>query len=392
MKLQRLQLLFLAMVMVLAGCSSTEKMMDNGNYDRVISRAHNKLSGKKHKKDKYVMALEEAFEKATREDMKQIDQLKTRGTAADWEKIMRIASGIDRRQTLVEPYLPLIAKEGYQAKFQFVMVSEILDVAFDNVVVQLYAEGSGLLLRGRDGDKLAARDAYASFDRLIDYHEGYRDAHALRSEARELGINRVLIVQDAAKYVWIPDYIEGRILDEFPVSDGFWTQFYFKGDSVEADLEARFTLTGVDVGPNQLREEVLARSKRVEDGWEYVLDERGNVAKDTLGNDIRQTRYTRVRANVIRTHQEKVVRVTGQFRVVDVETGRTLKSRPLTGDARFYHRAQWFVGDERALDDRDRRYNALQPFPSDDQVVIEAADAIKPLLLKELKRKYYAAS
>ena len=391
MKLNRLYLL-IPILAIFGACSSTDDLMDRGNYDQVISKAHRKLRGKKHKKDKHVVALEEAFQKATKKDMQRIDELKRRGTAADWEKIMQIAGQIDRRQELVEPYLPLIAKEGYQAKFQFVRVSEILDVAYDNVIIQLYAEGSDLLLHARDGDKIAAREAYESFDRLIDRYEGYRDAHRLREEARDLGINKVRIVQDAKANVWIPDYIQGRILSDFPVSDDFWTRFYFASDSVEADLEARFTLTGVDVGPDALREEQLDRSERVEDGWEYVLDERGNVAKDSLGNDIRETKYTRVRATIMRTHQEKVATVYGQFKVTDLATGRTLQSKPLNGEARFYHRAQWYRGDERALSNSERRYTALQPFPSDDRLVIEAADAIKPLITKELKRRYYAAS
>jgi hypothetical protein len=76
---------------------------------------------------------------------------------------------------------------------------------------------------------------------------------------------------------------------------------------------------------------------------------------------------------------------------VDVHTGRVLASKPLNGTAHFVHTAQWFIGDERALRDRDRIYVALEPYPADDQLIIQAADALKPLFLNELKRDYYAS-
>jgi hypothetical protein len=249
-----------------------------------------------------------------------------------------------------------------------------------------------LLEQGRDGDKFAAREAHMAFKKLLNHTSDYRDAFSLMRESRDLGTNHIRIVQQNASNSWIPDYLAGRILGDFAIDDGFWTKFHFATDTGRyADVEAILTITGVDVGPQSMREDVDRRSRSIEDGWDYVLDENGNVAKDSSGNDIKQARYVTARADVIRTTQEKMAYIRAEFKAIDLHTGRILATMPLNGTARFAHTAQWFVGDERALRSRDRRYVGLQAFPSDEQLIIQAANALKPLFLKELKRDYYAS-
>ena len=60
--------LSLSLTLSLYSCASADKMLETGNYDGLVNLAVNKLSGKK-KKEVYVTALEEGFEKITRHDM-----------------------------------------------------------------------------------------------------------------------------------------------------------------------------------------------------------------------------------------------------------------------------------------------------------------------------------
>ena len=50
-------------------CTSPMKLVETGNYDQAINASIKKLSGKKKKKHKHVMALETAFGKATKRDI-----------------------------------------------------------------------------------------------------------------------------------------------------------------------------------------------------------------------------------------------------------------------------------------------------------------------------------
>ncbi len=378
------------------GCQTADKLMDDGDYDQVIALAHKKLNGKKNKKEKYVRALESAFEKAVQRDMSRIELLKQSGRASDWEKIIVLAESIERRQQKIHPMLPLLDREGYRADFRFVKTGQILDYAGKAVLVELYKEGNALLELGRNGDKLSARNAHQAFDKIFYYSDVdqriYPDANDLRDEARNLGITYVRIIQENATNDWMPKYLNDILVEDFAVADGFWTQFTFENDStVKADLEARFIITSVEVGSEIQRREIIERTKRIEYGWEYVYDERGNVAKDTLGSDIRQRRFIRVRADVIRTYQEKGSFVSALIKITDLNRGIVLASVPVNSNARFYHMGQTFSGDRRALRSRDRQFIELQAFPSDEQLIIEAVQNLKPMLIRELKRDVYAS-
>ena len=335
---------------LLMSCNTAERMLDDGDYDGLISMAKRKLKGKKNKPDKYVIAIEEAFERVTKRDMNRIEMLQRRGTANDWEQVIRIAENMQRRQESLQPFLPLEGKDGYRAKFQFVKADEILGYASNEVTERLYAEANDLLLQARTGDKISARRAYDAYSRIFDYTPVYGNALTLRDEALELGTSLVRIIQvnNAAQYM--PAYMSDLLLQDFPVADGFWTKFYFGEDtSITADLEARFEITSVTVTPESLREERRTRTRQVEDGWDYVLDANGNVAKDSLGNDIRERKYSTVRADVIRTYQSKDARIEALLSVVDLTSGRTIATRPMHARAQFRHTASTFIGDERAL-------------------------------------------
>ena len=42
-------------------------------------------------------------------------------------------------------------------------------------------------------------------------------------------------------------------------------------------------LTNIEVSPEQIKEREYEDTKEIEDGFEYVLDGNGNVAKDSSG-------------------------------------------------------------------------------------------------------------
>ena len=121
-------LLFVITIVMLSACASADKMLDRGDYDGLINLATNKLSGKK-KKDEYVRALEQGFEKINQRDLATIESLKNSNDAEDWEEIIRVAHGIDRRQDKIEPLLPLVSVSGHHAKFTFIRTDNIITEA-----------------------------------------------------------------------------------------------------------------------------------------------------------------------------------------------------------------------------------------------------------------------
>ena len=55
--------------------------------------------------------------------------------------------------------------------------------------------------------------------------------------------------------------------------------------------------------------------KDVEDGFTYQLDKKGNVMKDSLGNDIKTKKYKTLQCALIETIQSKACRIDGDIEV-----------------------------------------------------------------------------
>jgi len=387
-------LLFLAiLVLALPSCTSVEKLVDNGNYEETIRLAQRRLTGKQKKSPKYVAALETAVNRAIERDIKAANHLKS-SKDTDWPRVHALYAKIDRRQEALRPLLPLTDKRGYQAEFRFAHVAPLLAEATDKAAAQLYAEGTRLLFAGRGGDKVAAREAYAAFDEVSDYRARYRDTDALQREARELGKVYIAVEMVNQSGSYLPTGFERELL-RVPTRgmDSRWRFYDFSRQSGKTyDYNAQIVIRNIRVSPERLNERSYIDERRITDGEEYVLDANGNVAKDTLGNDITRPRQVIVRAEVLEVLQTKSALVTGSLVLYDNVNRRVVDEDALTAEAVFENYASTFRGDRRALSSLTRRRigNRPLPFPSNESLILDAADVLKPQLQERLAGSYAA--
>jgi hypothetical protein len=363
--------------------------MDEGRYDELLTLAEKKLSGKTVNKEKYVRAAEDAFLKVTERDMARIEKLKVSNRSGDWQEIVAIANKIERRQERLRPFLPLIADSGYQARFKFVKVEDILTYAESQIVESLYEEGRSSLRQGRGGDKRAAQVAFEKFQEIVDRRGAIRDVLTLRDEARDLGIVRVLTTVDNRVERHMPEYVSDVLAETVrSIQSSFWTQYYSElPANTSADIEVRLVIQALEIGPESITHEEIPKQRKIEDGWQYVLDARGNVTKDSLGNDIKVPKYREVRAVVVRSHQEKAASLRGVLELVDTRNQQILETRPMYLEHRFTHQGQSFFGDERALERAsDRVIVGPAPFPGNESMMLVVAEMVRPALHKELNK------
>ena len=118
-------ILLFSLLLLVSSCLSPAKLVDMGNYDQAIDVSVQRLTGKKKKKAKLVKSLEIAFEKATRQDMRMAESLEKEGRPENWERINDLHRQIGRRQSKIEPLLPLVDENGYKASFQFVRIDDL---------------------------------------------------------------------------------------------------------------------------------------------------------------------------------------------------------------------------------------------------------------------------
>ena len=147
-------------------------------------------------------------------------------------------------------------------------------------------------------------------------------------------------------------------------------------------------LTDIAVSADLIKEREYVDDKTIEDGWEYVLDGKGNVRKDSAGNDIKIPKKVLIKARVFESYQSKAAHVGGKLEFYDNIDREIIQTEPLAVDAIFENYAAKFDGDKRALseDSKKKIGNQPRPFPSSESLVLQAADMLKPVIKDKIAR------
>jgi len=378
-------------VLVISSCTSVKNLVESGNYEEAVEVAQRRLTGKEKKNPKYVAALETALNRANEKDVDRAEFLR-KAANPDWVRIHAIYDNLKRRQDALRPLLPLVDKNGRKANFRFVRVEGLVLDAADKAAEQVYQEALVNLHAGRQGDKSAARAAYHDFERTERYQRAYRDSYVLSQEAEQLG--KVYITVDVANesQAYLPRGFEDELLrlrtDDM---NDRWRIFDLQPrNDRDYDYRGRIVIRDIAVSPERISERSYVDEREVVDGEEYVLDDNGNVAKDSLGNDITRQRRLIVRAEIVEVLQQKSAVVTGSMQLYELHRQRLVDEEDITAEAVFENYASTFRGDRRALspDSRRRIGNRPQNFPTDEALLLDAATLLKPQLRERLTTSY----
>lgn len=376
---------------VLLSCRSARKFIENGDYDGAIEFCVHKLRGKSKKQTEYVRGLEEAFARAQVRDLRLIDHWIDEDRPENWEKINRMHRQIRARQQKISPLTPLVSTDGYRAKFNFTDIDKQERESREKAAECLYVRAGELLLQAEQGDRIAAREAYQTLlDLESRYFQTYKDKDKLLRQARNLGISHVLFEVKNQSDKVLPKAFADRVLTIGKLDlDSNWKMFHFDAQpGVQYDYKAVFKIRQVDISPERVRERAYTDEKEIQDGWDYVLDTKGNVRKDSSGNDIKIPRKVRIRADVLEVFQSKAARLAGVIEIYDAGRNVLLDNRALATEILFENYASTFTGDRRALSEDSKRRigNTPLPFPTDENMLVQAAERLKPDLKDELRR------
>jgi hypothetical protein len=388
---QSLKLSVLLALFTIQACVSPVNLTEQGRYDEAIDLCVRRLSGKKKKKAKFVDTLEAAFQKATSDDMRAVENLTKEDRPENWEIILRIHQGIRQRQRKIEPLIPLIDENGRTAQFRFVRVDDLEREAKEKTAEYYYSEGMRLLNRAQQtGVKQDARAAYTYFERLLNLFRSYKDTDDQLNRALALGTVHTLIRMSNESNVILPREFEDELL-RMTTGDlnSRWKMFHTENQrDVNMDYTVLFRITNIAVSPERVREREYTDTREIEDGFEYVLDRNGNVLKDSLGNDVTVPRRVVVQAYILEVYQSKFATVSGKVDYIDNWTRNLVDSDQLSVNSVFDNYASTFRGDRRALskESLQRIGNQPMPFPPDEALLLQAANLLKPLLKQQIAR------
>ena len=237
---------------------------------------------------------------------------------------------------------------------------------------------------------MAAREAYTQLDKIKRYYTSYRDRNQLMNLAQELGTSYILFQMTNNAPVVLPLGLEKEIT-RMSVNDlnSKWKEYHTRQQSeTEYDYKIVMKITDIQVSPGVVKERQYVDDREIEDGFDYVLDENGNVKKDTAGNDIKVPRMVVIRAEVLETYQNKAANVSGQLEYIDLKQNQIIKTDRIAVEAIFENYAATFRGDDRALskESRQRIGNRPLPFPENEDLLFTAAEQLKPVIKEKISR------
>ncbi|MCK0109220.1 hypothetical protein MWU58_07940 [Flavobacteriaceae bacterium S0825] len=378
-------LLLTVLLSVLVSCGGRkqiEKQLHSGNYDVAITNALKKLENNKDKKrkEKFVVLLEDAYYKVVERDLKIIERLKKDGNPEHYKTIYEIYADLDARQEAIKPVLPLKIGNKY------------LNLEFNNYTDDLvdyrYKASDYLIDKGIDlldsDDKYNAREAYSIFKYIERINPNFEEVRELLTEAHQKGIDYVIVNIENRTHQIIPHRLEQDLLDFDTYGlNQFWTVYHsVKNETIAYDYTMQLQLKQINISPEEIRERQLIRKKQIVDGWDYKLDEDGNVMKDSLGNDIKIDRIVNIRARLAEFSQFKSTQILADIVYTDLKSNQVLDAFPIDTEFVFENRYARFRGDKRALNNHDRTLvNQRQMhFPTDAQMVYDSGENLKQKL------------
>ncbi len=386
-------LLTTVLLLLLASCSGRkqmEKAISHGNYDQAISKALKKLDNNKHKKRKqeYVIMLKEAYYKILDRDLNTLDHLKKEGKPELYQQIFETYLDLDALQNAIKAVMPLQI-DGENLVLDFNDYSNEIINYKAKVSEHKYNTATTLIDSYNKSDN---REAYRMLEYIERINPNYKDVRQLMNVAHHKGTDYVLVSIENQTHQIIPRRLEDELLDFNTYGlNNFWTVYHANAtNDIDYDFAMQLQLKQIQISPEQLNRNQILREKEIVDGWEYQLDENGNVVKDSLGNDIKIDKIVTIEARMFEIQQTKAVNIIGLVSYTDLQTNQLLETFPINSEFIFENWFGRFRGDKRALttEDLDLINNRQVPFPTNEQMVFDTGEDLKHKL-KDIINSYH---
>ncbi|MBG0858569.1 MAG: hypothetical protein IQL11_03630 [Bacteroidales bacterium] len=369
--------LIIAVTILLSGCGSSKKQLERGNYDAAIATAVKQLR-KDPDDGKQIATLERSYNIANDQDNERIRFLKMEGRPQNWDEIYMIYKRLNDRQSLVRTVLPLNAGNR-TIEFPYVDYMPEMIGAKRKSADFYYAHGNELM---KTGLKDSYRQAFAEFVRAKEYVGDYEGIDNKISEARYLGMSRVFVsLQNTTMIKFPPEFEEDLLTVDLQALNSEWVEFHTLNldDNIKYDYFINVNVRNIAVSDNQTAQRDSVIKREVEDGFSYQLDKKGNVMKDSLGNDIRIKKYKTLQCALISTIQTKACRIDGDIEIIQTNPNKVIKKDPIGAQSNFENISARALGDLGALNASqiERTKTQIVPFPSDIEMVLRCSESLK---------------
>ena len=375
--MKRIVPLIFILTIVLAGCGSSKKQLQKGNYDAAIQKSVKQL--RKDPTDvKQIDILNQAYKVANEQDNESVRMLKMEGKQNNWDKIYLFYKGLNDRQSLVRTVTPLKAN-GRSVDFPYVDYVPDMVNSKRKAADFYYTHGDELM---KSGLKESYRQAFAEYVRVKEYVGDYEGIDSKIQDAKLRGMSKVFISFQNTSMLKFPKEFEDNLLAlDLPRLNSEWVEYYTQNfnDNTQFDYYINVNVRRIMVSPDQSLQRDSVTKRKIEDGFTYVLDKTGNVMRDTLGNDIKQPKYKNLQCALVETIQSKTCHIDGDIDVIQMNPNKELKKDPIGAQSNFENISSRALGDIQALNAQqlERTKTSVIPFPTDMEMVIRCAESLK---------------
>lgn len=365
------------LTLILSGCGSSKKQLERGNYDAAIDKAVKQL--RKDPRDaKQIATLDRSYKIINEQDNERIRYLKMENKPANWDEIYQINKRLSDRQAMVRTVLPLNLN-GKTIDYPYVDYMPEMVAAKQKSADFYFAHGQELM---KDGLKDSYRQAYYEFVRAKEYVGDYEGIDNKISECKYMGMSRVLVsLQNMSMLKFTQDFEEDLLALDLPRLNSEWVEYYTQNldEDTEYDYLINVNVKNIGVSPDETMQKDTVVKREIEDGFVYKLDSRGNVMKDSLGNDIKMKKFKTVQCALIETVQSKTCIIEGDIEIVQLNPNKIIKKDPMGAESGFEHISARALGDVEALSPAqvEKTKSKPIPFPSDLELVFQCSDALK---------------
>ncbi|MBK7478433.1 MAG: hypothetical protein IPI69_00990 [Bacteroidales bacterium] len=375
--MKRIAAFSLVLLFILSSCGSSKKQMEKGNYAMALDKAVKQL--RRNRNDsKQISILDRSYKILNDQDNERIRFLKMEGRPENWDEIYQLNKAMSDRQAYVRTVLPL-ELHGRTIDYPYVDYLPEMVAAKRESADFYYAHGNELM---ETKLKENYRQAFYEFVRAKEYVGNYEGIDEKIEEARYLGMSRALISLNNRSVIRFDSEFEEELLSiNLPALNSEWVEYhiYDPGNQTAFDYFVNVNIRNVMVSPDQTMQKDTVVKKNVEDGFTYQLDSRGNVMKDSLGNDIKTVRYKTLQCALIETIQSKSCMISGDIEIIQGKSGKLEKKDPLGAESGFEWISARALGDLQALSPAqiENTKTKAVPFPSDMEMIFRCSDALK---------------
>ncbi len=340
-----------SILLLLESCTSTDKLIRKGEYDKAFKRSLKKVI-RKPNDEEAVKNLVIAYNKAQERDEGKIKNLISTGQPDIWDKVYYIYLDMNDRYEKINPLLPLkingqnvsIRKNNYFA---------LAEEAKKKAAEYHYVLGKKYM---KEGTRDSYREAYYEFNHALMFYNDYKDAKRLRDIAEQKGISLVAIfVTNNSRIKLFAEDVNNLFSFNPCKFNSQWVRFqtYVNDIPKDADYYIEVQIDDISISPERVESVVHKIEKDIQDGTEYVYDANGNILTDSTGHYITRPRIIHATCIVKETHLKKDAHATATVKYEDKST--MLKKSPIGAEQHFEYVYATANGDLRVLDEDTRK-------------------------------------